>query len=139
MLAGREDDAAALRRSSPNCVSVVDERVPGAERAASTLKLETGSLAARIDELQGLRAGDSQELRRATEQVSARMDDLARRLDAQAATHEEHVVVTERALLEEVTALRAMVEALDERRAEPKLKKKDKKRKHDEPDLPEQD
>ena len=135
----REDDAAALRQELAELRQVVDERVPGAERAASTLKLETGSLAARIDELQGLRAGDSQELRRATEQVSARMDDLARRLDAQAATHEEHVVVTERALLEEVTALRAMVEALDERRAEPKLKKKDKKRKHDEPDLPEQD
>jgi DNA repair exonuclease SbcCD ATPase subunit len=127
----REDDAVALRQDFAELHQAVDERAAAAERAASSLKLETGSLAARLDELQGPRAGDSQELRRATEQVSARMDDLARRLDAQAATHEEHVVVTERALLEEVTALRAMVEALEERRAEPKLKKKGKKRKHD--------
>jgi hypothetical protein len=131
-LTAREEEASGLREALEALRRDVDAGRAVAERASSSLKLEAGSLAARIDELRGLRSADSQELRRTTEQLSSRLDDLARRLDAQEASHEENVVATERMLLEELTAFREMLEALEAKKARKKEKpKKGGKRKHD--------
>jgi chromosome segregation ATPase len=132
-LRAQEEDTARLREELASLRRDVEEGRAGSERTASSLKLETGSLGARIDELRGLRSGDSQELRRATEQLSARADDLVRRLDAHVATHEEHVAATERALLDGLTAVRTAVAALEAQKAEKKAKKKDRRGHDDAP------
>jgi hypothetical protein len=129
-LRAHEDGASASAEALEALRRDVDAGRAGSERAISSLTLEDGSLGARVDELRGLRSADSQELRRSGEQLSSRMDDLARQIDVLDAAHEEHVHSTQRALLEEVSALRSMVEALEEQRGEKKAKK-GKKHKHD--------
>lgn len=138
-LDAREDEASGIREAFDALRRDVDAGRSSAEQASSSLKLEAGSLAARIDELRGLRSADSQELRRRTEQVSSRLDDLARRLDAQESAHEEHVVATEQALLDGLAALRSAIEALDAPRPEKagkKKKEKDKRQKRKDAESP---
>jgi DNA repair exonuclease SbcCD ATPase subunit len=129
-LRAHEDEASGSTEALEALRCDVDTGRAGSEREISSLKLEAGSLGARVDELRGLRSADSQELRRSGEQLSSRLDELAGRLDVLNAAHEEHVLATQRALLEEVSALRSMVEALEEQPGGKKAKK-GKKRKHD--------
>jgi hypothetical protein len=107
-------DALGLRlRALVALRSDVDAARANTDRSMSSLKLEVGSLGARVDELRGLRSADSQELERAAERLSSRLDDLARRLHAHDAAHEEHVTATEQALLEGLSTLRVAIEGLE--------------------------
>jgi chromosome segregation ATPase len=124
-LRAHEEESAALREEVASLRRAVEEGKAGAEESTSSLKLEAGSLAARIDELRDLRAGSSQELQSANEQLSARIEELTRRVDAQQARQVEHVAATEQARLDGLAAVRATVEAL----ARERLEKKDKKKK----------
>jgi len=123
--------------------------VEGSADPDGSFEVQKGAVAeleerlARVEQLVGSHA--ELDLRLATleealdQQLSSRLDDLARRLDAQDAAHEEHVPATEQALLEGLSTLRAAIEGLEAQSREKDRRKQDKKPERDDPAPPESD
>ena len=125
----------ALREELASFRQVIDERGRGAERATSSLKLETGSLGARIDELRAYAPATPRSSAGRPSSSPHAWTISPARLDAREATHEEHVAATERALRDGDSRLRAMVEALEGARARAEGEEEGQERsEHDEPD-----
>ena len=104
-LEAESEETAALRARVDELEEEASRLRADAEQATAAWRNEAGSLAARIDELLGLRHADAQAARAASDRLDDRMDELGRRLDAQAAIGEEQVRVTERALRKGLASL----------------------------------
>ena len=76
-LHAESDEAIALRARVEELEVEAARARTDAERAAAAWRNEVGSLAARIDELLGLRHADAQAARAAREQLGERLDELA--------------------------------------------------------------
>jgi hypothetical protein len=94
------DDASASQRRFAELQDAATAALADSTESAADLHAELGSLAGRLDELYGLRHADLKVGRAANERLSARLDDLVARREAERADAGEETRAAELAVLE---------------------------------------